>query len=59
MTRVWLAQGIEPGSDVIGKFLLLKTGETRVNELVHDAQAQDRLLASYAKQTGMPFPEGS
>ena len=59
MTRVWLAQGIEPGSDVTGKFLLLQTGETRVNELVHDARAQDRLLASYAKQTGMPFPEGS
>jgi hypothetical protein len=30
-----------------------------VNELVHDTQAQDRLLAAYAEQTGVAFPTES
>jgi NAD(P)-dependent dehydrogenase (short-subunit alcohol dehydrogenase family) len=56
VTQVWLAEGIEPGSDVTGEFLFHQKVETHVNELVHDAQAQDRLLAAYAEQTGVAFP---
>lgn len=56
MTQVWLAEGIEPGSDVTGEFLFHQQIETRVNTLVHDTQAQDQLLAAYAEQTGVPFP---
>jgi len=59
MTQVWLAEGVEPGSDVTGEFLFHQQIETRVNELVHDAQAQDRLLAAYAEQTGVAFPAES
>ncbi|MCY1674937.1 SDR family NAD(P)-dependent oxidoreductase [Pseudarthrobacter sp. SL88] len=59
MTQVWLAEGVEPGSDVTGEFLFHQQVETRVNELVHDPQAQDRLLAAYAEQTGVAFPSES
>lgn len=59
MTQVWLAEGVEPGSDVTGEFLFHQQVETRVNELVHDTQAQDRLLAAYAEQTGVAFPAES
>ncbi|MFJ4027546.1 SDR family NAD(P)-dependent oxidoreductase [Paenarthrobacter sp. NPDC089989] len=56
MTQVWLAEGVENGSDITGQLLFHQQVETRVNELVHDAQAQDRLLAAYAEQTGVAFP---
>ncbi|MDR6438680.1 NAD(P)-dependent dehydrogenase (short-subunit alcohol dehydrogenase family) [Paenarthrobacter nicotinovorans] len=56
MTQVWLAEGIEPGSDVTGGFLFHQQVETRVNELVHDTQAQGQLLAAYAERTGVAFP---
>jgi NAD(P)-dependent dehydrogenase (short-subunit alcohol dehydrogenase family) len=56
MTQVWLAEGVEPGSDVTGEFLFHQQVETRVNDLVHDAQAQDRLLAAYAERTGAALP---
>jgi len=59
MTQVWLAEGVEPGSDVTGEFLFHQQVEPRVNELVHDTQAQDRLLAAYAEQTGVAFPSQS
>lgn len=59
MTQVWLAEGIEPNSDVTDEVLSHQTVETRVNELVPDAQAQDRLLASYAEQTGVSLPAQS
>lgn len=55
MTQVWLAEGVEPGSDVTGEFLFHQQVETRVNELVYDTQAQARLLAAYAEQTGVAF----
>jgi hypothetical protein len=53
MTQVWLAEGVEQGSDVTGEFLFHRRVETRVNDLVHDTSAQDRLLAAYAEQTGV------
>lgn len=53
MTQVWLAEGVEPGSDVTGEFLFHQQIETRVNDLVYDADAQDQLLAAYAEQTGL------
>lgn len=53
MTQVWLAEGVEPGSDVTGEFLFHQQIETRVNDLVHDADAQDQLLAAYAERTGL------
>ncbi|MFJ5698704.1 SDR family NAD(P)-dependent oxidoreductase [Arthrobacter sp. NPDC093139] len=59
LTQVWLAEGVEPGSDVTGEFLFHQQVETRVNDLVHDTQAQDRLLAVYAEQTGVAFPAES
>ncbi|WLQ05865.1 SDR family NAD(P)-dependent oxidoreductase [Arthrobacter oryzae] len=59
MTQVWLAEGVEPGSDVTGEFLFHQQVETRVNELVHDTQAQDQLLASCAERTGVEFPAES
>lgn len=59
MTQVWLAEGVEPGNDVTGEFLFHQQVETHVNELVHDTQAQDRLLAAYAEQTGVAFPAES
>ncbi|MFD1145999.1 Rossmann-fold NAD(P)-binding domain-containing protein [Saccharothrix hoggarensis] len=59
MTQVWLAEAVEPGSDVTGEFLFHQQVETRVNELVHDAQAQDQLLAAYAERTGVAFPAAS
>lgn len=51
MTQVRLAEGIEPNSDVTDEFRSHQTVETHVNELVHDAQEQDRLLTSHAEQT--------
>ncbi|GGI83647.1 SDR family NAD(P)-dependent oxidoreductase [Pseudarthrobacter scleromae] len=56
MTQVWLAEGVEPGSDVTGEFLFHQQVETRVNELVYDTRAQDQLLAAYAERTGVAFP---
>lgn len=56
MTQVWLAEGAEPGSDVTGEFLFHQHVETRVNALVRDREAQDRLLAAYTDQTGVAFP---
>lgn len=56
MTQVWLAEGVEPGSDVTGEFLFHQRVESRVNDLVHDVAAQDRLLAAYAERTGAAFP---
>lgn len=53
MTQVWLAEGLEPGSGVTGEFLFHQRVETSVNALVHDAAAQDRLLAAYADHTGV------
>ena len=53
MTQVWLAEGTEPGSDVTGEFLFHQQVETRVNDLVHDPDAQDQLLAAYAESTGV------
>ena len=59
MTQVWLAEGVEPGSDITGEFLFHQQVETSVNSLVHDTQAQDQLLAAYAEQTGVAFPADS
>ncbi|BCW58625.1 SDR family NAD(P)-dependent oxidoreductase [Arthrobacter sp. StoSoilB20] len=56
MTQVWLAEGVEPGSGVTGGFLFHQQLDTRVNQLVHDSQAQEQLLAAYAERTGVPFP---
>lgn len=56
MTQVWLAEGIEPGSDVTGECLFHQQVDGRVNDFVHDEEAQDRLLAAYAEQTGVAFP---
>lgn len=53
MTQIWLADGTEPGSDVTGEFLFHQQVETRVNDLVHDADAQDQLMAAYAENTGV------
>ncbi|MBT2586481.1 SDR family NAD(P)-dependent oxidoreductase [Arthrobacter sp. ISL-95] len=53
MTQVWLAEGVEPGSDVTGQYLFHQEIETRINDLLHDENAQDQLLAAYAEQTGV------
>ncbi|MFF1602865.1 SDR family NAD(P)-dependent oxidoreductase [Streptomyces mirabilis] len=53
MTQVWLAEGIEPGSDITGTYLFHQKIDSRVNDLVHDEDAQDQLLAAYAEQTGV------
>lgn len=53
MTQVWLAEGVEPGSDITGKYLFHQQIETRANDLVHDEDAQNQLLAAYARQTGV------
>ncbi|MBM0257429.1 SDR family NAD(P)-dependent oxidoreductase [Micromonospora sp. 4G55] len=53
MTQVWLAEGVEAGSDITGKYLFHQQIETRVNDLVHDEDAQDQLLAAHAEQTGV------
>lgn len=53
MTQIWLADGTEPGSDVTGEFLFHQQVETRVNDLVYDADAQDQLMAAYAENTGV------
>jgi hypothetical protein len=51
MTQVWLAEGVEPGRDITGEYLFHQEIETRVNDLLHDEDAQDQLLAAYAEQT--------
>lgn len=56
MTQVWLAEGVEPGSDVTGEYLFHHQVDGRVNDLVHDEDSQDQLLAAYADQTGVTFP---
>ncbi|MBT2498564.1 SDR family NAD(P)-dependent oxidoreductase [Agromyces sp. ISL-38] len=53
MTQVWLAEGVEPGSDITGEYLFHQGMDTRVSDLVHDEDAQDHLLAAYAEQTGV------
>jgi NAD(P)-dependent dehydrogenase (short-subunit alcohol dehydrogenase family) len=53
MTQVWLAEGAEPDSDVTGQYLFHREPETRISDLVHDASAQDQLLAAYFEQTGV------
>jgi NAD(P)-dependent dehydrogenase (short-subunit alcohol dehydrogenase family) len=53
MTQVWLAEGLEPGSDITGEYLFHQKSETRANDLMYDEDAQDRLLAAYAEQTGV------
>ncbi|MGJ7043334.1 NAD(P)-dependent dehydrogenase (short-subunit alcohol dehydrogenase family) [Shinella sp. BE166] len=53
MTQVWLAEGVEPGSDITGEYLFHQQLETRINDLVHDESAQDQLLAAYAEQSGV------
>lgn len=58
MTQVWLTEGIEPGSDVSGEYLFHQQIDGRVNDLVHDEEAQDQLLAAYADRTGVDFPAG-
>ncbi|BBE22586.1 hypothetical protein MN0502_14690 [Arthrobacter sp. MN05-02] len=59
MTRSGWLRASSPAATSPASSFSAERSKTHVNELVHDAQAQDRLLASYAKQTGMPFPEGS
>jgi NAD(P)-dependent dehydrogenase (short-subunit alcohol dehydrogenase family) len=59
LTQVWLAEGVEPGSDVTGEFLFHQQIETQMSDLVHDEKAQDQLLAAYAEQTGVAFPAES
>lgn len=56
MTQVWLTEGVEPGSDVTGEFLFHQQIESRVNDFVHDAEAQDELLAALGVQTGSTLP---
>ena len=51
MTQVWLAEGIEPASQITGEFLFHQEPETRVHAAVHDPQAQDDLLDAYAQRT--------
>lgn len=53
MTQVWLVEGAEPGSDITGAYLFHQEIDSRVNDLVHDENAQDQLLAAYAEQTGV------
>jgi hypothetical protein len=53
MTKVLLAEGIEPGSDISGEFLFHQEVETRVNDLLHDTDAQDQLMSAYAERTGV------
>jgi hypothetical protein len=51
MTQVWLAEGVEPDSDITGEYLFHQKLETRISDLVHDKSAQDQLLAAYAEHT--------
>lgn len=53
LTQVWLAEGTQPGSDITGEYLFHQRVDSRVNDLVHDEDAQDQLLAAYAEQTGV------
>ncbi|WP_269936713.1 SDR family NAD(P)-dependent oxidoreductase [Arthrobacter sp. HY1533] len=55
MTQVWLAESAEPGSDITGEFLFHRQVETRVNDFVHDTDAQEQLVAAYAERTGVAF----
>ena len=53
MTQVGLAEGIDPGSDITGEFLFHQEIETRVNDILHDTDAQDQLMSAYAERTGV------
>lgn len=53
MTQVWLADGTEPGSDITGAFLFHQQVETSVNDLVHDTDSQDQLMAAFVERTGV------
>lgn len=51
-THVWLAEGLEPGSDVTGEFFFHREPETRIHPSARDRQAQDELLTAYEDSTG-------
>lgn len=51
-TQVWLAEGLEPGSDVTGEFFFHGKPETRIHSSARDRQAQNELLSAYADSTG-------
>lgn len=51
-TQVWLAEGLEPGSDVTGEFFFHGQPEMRIHPSTRDREAQDELLTAYANSTG-------
>lgn len=46
-------EATEPGSDITGEYLFHQEIDRRVNDLVHDTDAQNQLLAAYAEDTGV------
>ncbi|MEK3685037.1 SDR family NAD(P)-dependent oxidoreductase [Paenibacillus sp. FSL R10-2736] len=56
MTYVWLAEGIEEGTDVTGKYFFQSKEDPRVNSVIYDATAQDQLIEAYETKTGTSFP---
>ncbi|WPO84342.1 SDR family NAD(P)-dependent oxidoreductase [Chryseobacterium sp. JJR-5R] len=55
-TLVWLAEGTEEGSNVTGQLLFQKKIEKNYNLAANDPATQDALLETYAKVTGVSFP---
>lgn len=55
-TLVWLAEGTEEGSNVTGQLLFQKKIEKNYNLAADDPATQNALLETYAKVTGVSFP---
>ncbi|MEM1506185.1 SDR family NAD(P)-dependent oxidoreductase [Domibacillus sp. 8LH] len=56
MTYVWLAEGIEEGTDATGKYFFQSEEDSNVNPVIYDEPSQDQLIEAYETKTGIPFP---
>jgi NAD(P)-dependent dehydrogenase (short-subunit alcohol dehydrogenase family) len=56
MTYVWLAEGLEDGTDVTGGYFFQSKVDNNFNPIIHDETSQDQLMEAYETKTGIPFP---
>ncbi|WP_373520847.1 SDR family NAD(P)-dependent oxidoreductase [Aquiflexum sp.] len=56
MTYIWLAEGLEEGTEVTGGYFFQSKVENSFNSIIHDETMQDQLMQSYETKTGISFP---
>lgn len=56
MTYIWLAEGLEDGTDVTGGYFFQSKVENSFNSIIHNETMQDQLMQAYETKTGISFP---